>query len=187
MKKLLAFTLSETLITLGIIGVVATLTLPNLTSRYKAKVYTAQIQKLYNQLSKAAIDLKTDNRVDSVSYTYLSENTDGAGRFLKTYFKVINDCGTENRANCFAPAYKTAANTAYNLTLSGYCVLLDAGSSVCVNTMTDGAASVIVDSNGKKAPNKKGKDLFEFSLYADGTIGGGDLGSLINSGWEISE
>ena len=39
-KKILAFTLEETLIVMGIIGVVAALTLPNLNSKEKARIYS---------------------------------------------------------------------------------------------------------------------------------------------------
>lgn len=43
MKK--AFTLAETLITLGVIGVVAALTLPTLINSYKKQVTTARLKK----------------------------------------------------------------------------------------------------------------------------------------------
>ena len=186
MKKLLAFTLSETLITLGIIGVIATLTLPNLTSRYKTKVYTTQMQKMYNQLSGAIIAFKTDNRVDNIDGTPIGESAEGAGQFLTNYFSVIEDCGTVDKTRCFASNYKTTANAAYAPDLSGYCVLTEFGSSICVNTMTNGVSEVTVDVNGRKAPNTKERDLFEFELYADGTLGGGDLATLIESGWDMA-
>ena len=43
MKK--GFTLSEVLITLGIVGVVAVLTVPGVMKNYKSRLYTAQLQK----------------------------------------------------------------------------------------------------------------------------------------------
>ena len=45
-KKKLAFTLAEVLITLGIIGVVAAMTMPNLISSYNAKKTTNSIFKI---------------------------------------------------------------------------------------------------------------------------------------------
>ena len=39
------FTLAETLITLGIIGVVAAITIPNLITNYQRRAWTAQLQK----------------------------------------------------------------------------------------------------------------------------------------------
>ncbi|MDR1327359.1 MAG: type II secretion system GspH family protein [Heliobacteriaceae bacterium] len=51
MKK--GFTLAEVLITLGIIGVVAALTLPSLIANYKEKATVVKVKKAYSVLSKA--------------------------------------------------------------------------------------------------------------------------------------
>lgn len=45
MKKLFAFTLAETLIVMGIIGVVAALTLPNLNDSTNNKEKVAKVKK----------------------------------------------------------------------------------------------------------------------------------------------
>ena len=41
------FTLSEVLITLGIVGIVAVLTIPGVMKNYKNRLYTAQLEKVY--------------------------------------------------------------------------------------------------------------------------------------------
>ena len=48
-----AFTLPEVLITLGIISVIAILTLSNLIQNYKEHVYINRLNGVYNQLSEA--------------------------------------------------------------------------------------------------------------------------------------
>ena len=48
-----AFTLAEVLITLGIIGVVAAMTLPNLISKYDKKVATTRLKKFYTSYLQA--------------------------------------------------------------------------------------------------------------------------------------
>ena len=53
MKKLLAFTLAETLIVMGIIGIVSALTLPNLNSSTGEKEKVAKVKKLYQNLNDA--------------------------------------------------------------------------------------------------------------------------------------
>ena len=53
MKKLLAFTLAETLIVIGIIGVVSALTLPNLNSSTGEKEKVAKVKKIYQNLDDA--------------------------------------------------------------------------------------------------------------------------------------
>lgn len=47
-----AFTLAEVLITLGIIGVVAALTIPVLTQNYKKRVVETRLQKFYSTINK---------------------------------------------------------------------------------------------------------------------------------------
>ena len=53
LKKKVAFTLAEVLITLGIIGVVAAITIPGLVADYQKKVLVAQFKKSYSNLSNA--------------------------------------------------------------------------------------------------------------------------------------
>lgn len=59
--KKCAFTLAEVLITLGIIGVVAAITLPNLINSYKAKVLKTQFIKMDATIQQAL--LKTSNEL----------------------------------------------------------------------------------------------------------------------------
>ena len=51
MKK--GFTLAEVLITLGIIGVVAALTMPTLMSNYRKHQTVTQLKKAYSEISQA--------------------------------------------------------------------------------------------------------------------------------------
>ena len=51
-NKAKAFTLSEVLITLGIIGIIAAMTLPSLVGRYQEKVTVTRLKKiLFNSLT----------------------------------------------------------------------------------------------------------------------------------------
>ena len=53
MRKNKAFTLAETLVVMGIIGVVAALTIPNLSSSTANKENVARVQKAYSTLNEA--------------------------------------------------------------------------------------------------------------------------------------
>ena len=53
MKRFLAFTLAETLIVMGIIGIVSALTLPNLNSSTGEKEKVAKVKKLYQNINDA--------------------------------------------------------------------------------------------------------------------------------------
>lgn len=51
--KIRAFTLAEVLITLGIIGIVAAMTLPNIIAGYNKKVVETRLAKLYSTINQA--------------------------------------------------------------------------------------------------------------------------------------
>ena len=52
--KLKGFTLAEVLITLGIIGVVAAMTIPTLNNHLRGKKLESQFKKTYSELNQAA-------------------------------------------------------------------------------------------------------------------------------------
>ena len=60
MKKRNAFTLAEVLITLGIIGVVAAMTLPTLIQKYQDKSDYTHLKKIYSQLLQATLSLEQE-------------------------------------------------------------------------------------------------------------------------------
>ncbi len=202
------FTLAETLITLGIIGVIAALTLPSVMSNYKNKTYVAQLQKVYNQLSNAASQIMLDEEVDNLADSYLSETViegednssvkaSGAAKFIKKYFKVTKDCGYAaewgDSTDCFAETYKSLGKTETSspaISSGSYCASLNTGASICINVMSQdnkewddhGYSSVAVDINGKKGPNIGGRDFFTFRLHTDGKLGESYLPDTYHAG-----
>ena len=67
------FTLAEVLITLGIIGVVAALTLPTLISNYKKQTYVTGLQKAYSVLNNVTKDAMAKDDVTNFSDTQLMQ------------------------------------------------------------------------------------------------------------------
>lgn len=53
MRRRFAFTLAEVLITLGIIGVVAAMTIPVLVQKYKEQATVTRVKKFYSVFSQA--------------------------------------------------------------------------------------------------------------------------------------
>ena len=72
-----AFTLAEVLVTLGIIGVVAVLTVPNVISSYQKKVYVVQLQKAYNQLQQVFSLAMAEDEVEYLADTELMQSING--------------------------------------------------------------------------------------------------------------
>mgnify|MGYP002678171255 CR=1 FL=1 len=64
--KKAAFTLAEVLITLGIIGVVAAITLPTLVANYKKQVYVTQLKKSVSAWEQGLQKILADEGVDSL-------------------------------------------------------------------------------------------------------------------------
>lgn len=67
MKK--GFTLSEVLITLGVIGVVAAITLPTLIANYQKQVFVTKLQRSYSKLNQAFQKILADEEVFLLSQT----------------------------------------------------------------------------------------------------------------------
>ena len=60
-KQFNAFTLAEVLITLGIIGIVAAMTMPTLIQNYKKQEYGAKLKKFNSVMEQAILSSKQDN------------------------------------------------------------------------------------------------------------------------------
>ena len=177
MKK--GFTLAETLITLGIIGIVAALTLPTLIEKYQKKVTVNQIKAAYSLLQQAVQASEADNG-DITGWEYLDASA-YAEKYLLPYLKVAKRCGS--------PAYKKISSgcfpnndTFYKLNgethnLGGSCggtgwwdkSVLSNGMllAVCTGNEGPGYSYILVDVNGWKGKSIIGKDVFSFKLFAN--------------------
>lgn len=189
----IAFTLAEVLVTLGIIGVVAALTLPSLIQNYKIHVYVSKLNKFYSVISNAYIRAKQDNGdingwnlVNSESST---KDEEDFLYYLLPYMNVMKFCG-KNEKGCFPDAfYKSIGSYAFNLNLNsknwysnailsdGISISSLTNSALCENT---GAvcALVRVDVNGGASPNTLGIDLHTFAVYEDRILPAGLRGVL---------
>ena len=105
MRKFFAFTLAEVLITLGVIGVVAVLTIPAVISHYEKKVIEEGFKKTYSDLYNLIKRSEADNGTyEEWDYTLSSAN------FVAKYFAPyinLTECKGHNGKNkgtmpCFA-------------------------------------------------------------------------------------
>lgn len=78
--KINAFTLAEVLITLGIIGVVAAMTLPMLIGNYKNQIYATQLKKSVNTIENAFKFELAMNGVSELSNTELWQTFSSSGK-----------------------------------------------------------------------------------------------------------
>jgi len=164
--------LAEVLVTLGIIGVVSAMTVPSLMQNYQRQSYVAQLHKAYNETQQAALRYVTDMNALNLREAGLN-STDASANFIKKYFKIVQDCGSD-ATPCFAESYKKLSGATVVGGAERYFVLAS-GASVGVifrpkAQYGDLVTEVWVDSNGQKGPNIIGRDFFIMYLYNNGVI-----------------
>lgn len=192
-----AFTLAEVLITLGIIGVVAALTLPSLIQKYQDQVLENQLKKTYSTLSQGIQKAMADDGV-SVFYdtelfqacTYPKQKSNACAQMVKKYFNVVA-VKTDRREY-----YIDVIQTKY---IDGKTVFLGRDKSKGMfhphwalgrsdysdrfmlsdgSEFTFGAevnqygnyAHIDIDTNGEKGPNTEGLDIFGVGVREDGRL-----------------
>lgn len=86
-KEFKAFTLAEVLITLGIIGIVAAMTMPVLIQKNRANVVETRLQKFYSIINQSITlaELDYGNKADWVS----ADTQDFFDKYLKNYLKYL--------------------------------------------------------------------------------------------------
>ena len=173
-----AFTLSEVLITLGIIGVIAVLTIPAVVKDYRNKLYVSQLKKTFVQIEDAMYNIMADEHASFFSQTtagasYSTGNDEfpggkGAYYFLNNYFKTMKKSCSGAMATdsqCFSPTYASLNGEISTLILYGqYCVQLTSGATVCMLKETDNNIYISIDVNGPADPNIAGRDAFELKI-----------------------
>lgn len=116
MKKSKAFTLAEVLITLGIIGIVAEMTLPSLISDYNKTIYITSLKKAYNTFQDGMKLYMASQGVFSLADTDifgLDESFDLSTRetafdsIIKSKFNTTKSCiGADGDTSCqYAATY----------------------------------------------------------------------------------
>ena len=182
-KKKIAFTLAEVLITLGIIGIVAAMTIPNLMSEHRKRVTVTKLKKsisIVNQAYRLSIADQGQPQIDDaltmdledyfkkywapyIKYSTYCKTYDICGYSSKLPFKTL---AGNNWTYQLTPdanfTFETNDAMVYSIQLRGYC-----SKPTCeyVNGKygTNGNMNVLIDINGSKGPNILGKDVFYLS------------------------
>jgi len=183
MKKA-AFTLVEVLIVIGVIGIVAALTIPNLLQKYTERQNIIKLQRVYALLQQATRSMVAEH---GELHTWADDSrVFFENEFMKrvkvidkntTYNEIVSSSGLgwdnliptlelldgtvvrirSRIKNDPAGSYHTC-NTSVNHASSGYSIHYGS------------CAYIRVDINGKGKPNKAGQDIFEFRVYTDGVL-----------------
>lgn len=168
MKK--GFTLAEVLITLGVIGVVAAITMPTLIAKYQEHVTVNKVKKFYTMMSQAVLLSINDNG-------YPPEwNSDKFYDYIRPYLKIVKDCKNINGClgyddgmykldNTLQAKYDNYGKNMYKYILSdGSYIWMRKSDPYCrandFATTGDVCGLIWFDINGNKKPNTFGRDIF---------------------------
>lgn len=191
-----AFTLAEVLIVIGIIGVVAEMTIPALINQVSNAAQASQVKKFYSEFQQGISTYMQNTGCADVSCTSLFTGltTDAAQQaVMKTavpnIFRLRYNYGYNSASlSSYSTRYLAASTVASSKPFyNGYAVLTkdnflisiqdtDAGNcashSANVNDtrLKNYCSVIIVDVNGPDSPNRIGKDTFYFYLGNDGFI-----------------
>lgn len=173
-----AFTLAEVLITLGVIGVVAAMTLPSVITNYKEKETVVRLKKAYSIISNAyTLILEkyddpsnwglTKDNYSSIATNYFAENmknvqicsNDGKECFVNIFRKDMRNNPTTQRLNS-----KKGIITPDGIVI-GFTIQDEQQLSECIYLQY--CFNAVVDINGDKGPNRWGVDTFIFHVKKD--------------------
>lgn len=184
-----AFTLAEVLITLGIIGIVASLTLPTIIEQHQKLETVTKLKKAYSTLSQAIERAKVDNGdiqnwgLSDFNRTSIENRKDITVGFSEKY--LIPYLNNVESAKYITPkkfGYDKISNLDgtsplwFDLITPRYLMALNDGTVVGVDIDSTNigtpenrndviwAIIFFVDLNGIKEPNIIGRDIFAFNL-----------------------
>lgn len=184
-KKQKAFTLAEVLLTLVVIGIVASLTIPVLINNINQRSRIVALKEANRILSGAVQRIKTDN---GGTLAGLFSGSGDIQNAFGNYIGTLKKCQT-GTGNCWSNTTVGFDNgditsswhfSTYpsSTILNGMNIsfLYTHGSSACTSTWIGSGtevpaggvcALIVVDINGNKSPNMLGADVFDFWLFRD--------------------
>lgn len=190
-RKMSGFTLAEVLITLAIIGVVASMTLPTLITKTQNAELTTSLKKAYTQMNQVLLEMAQESGENDTIASYFANGSSDWLTSIKSHYKIVKDCGFTQDDDCFAKfddnydgsAHSTSvwddyAKTRYKfITADGMSFGISSYSDGCttndsfveaINAPTNHTCgSLFVDVNGKKKPNCYGRDVFLFFITSN--------------------
>ena len=174
-EKKSGFTLAEVLITLGIIGTVAAMTIPTLMMNYQKQVWESKLKKIYSIATNACERMLIEENVSRVNETEVYG--DISNDTLRKYFKLMKDGQVVSG--------------------KGFSILLPDGGILYISGVDNGF-NFYTDVNGTETrPNQPGRDEFEFRLDSncayDSSIGEGAnnaskyFKAVVENDWKIPD
>ena len=186
-KRKNAFTLAEVLITLSVIGIVAALTIPGLVKNHNEKAWSTAKDLIEKKLVETTRRMNIDGVMTGYSTTesfmnefkkymkvikvcdnseinkcyspkIVSTGKNGDIEVTTADLKTASNLGITDRPNTNTMAYVIADGTTVIMSYNPNCAYVDPYSKEGQAGQV-GCMAMMIDVNGKKAPNRVGKDI----------------------------
>lgn len=172
-----AFTLSELLIALTVVGVIAVLTVPSVIRNAHMRAYVSTLQSTYRQISEALNDAMLSQKIYTVEdfdFPLQDEDETQSHAFMRLCLDVQKDCGRSS-AGCFAQAYKDidSGRSRSDMLNYGDFVVLKNGVALGIND--DFSKYIFIDVNNVDPPNVLGRDFFILYVTGKGELSTKDI------------
>ncbi len=155
-----AFTLAEVLVTLGIIGVVAAMTMPTLMEHHKKQVTVTSLQKMYSTLMNAAMMYQAENDLTFDEFDTSLDDKTFMQTYMLPYLDTIQECSSLNF--CYGSKLPLAIDRKTKIKTGSLWVLKNG--SFLGAYKNSGGILFYFDINGAKGPNWSGRDIFYYFL-----------------------
>lgn len=161
-QRYMGFTLAEVLITLGIIGIVAAVTIPTLINTYEDIQYKSAYKKAFSVLSQALIEANGQNITVNVNTGGIIDTTNFLA--IMPQFVTIKECTSNNNSLCWDSSGELfGLDYSSGYPIASYPSFIDK-SGMAWTLISGSEGRIAVDINGFKKPNQWGKDRFVFLL-----------------------
>ena len=176
-----AFTLAEVLITLGIIGIVAAMTLPMLIAKYQKLVATTQLKRIYSILANAEL-MAIKDYGDRKYWDYpISSQDPETGQiispitqpeFFKKYYEPYIRASGVRQKDHFLDGYKVhnfnGQDAGYDNNSIDRGAIFRLSDNTCISVWSNNQFVVFTaDLNCEKRPNIIGHDVFDIATVRD--------------------
>ncbi|MBP7212291.1 type II secretion system protein, partial [bacterium] len=156
------------LITLGIIGIVAALTIPTLMNKSQKQQTVTALKKSYSTFSQVIERSSVDNG-DMESWDFSLNTADFLDKYIVPYLSISKNCiGKTN--DCWVTDTWLNGDGAYS-PASGESFITSDGTGYLFYKGTysggKGFFDLVIDLNGFKKPNMSGKDVFNARLIPE--------------------
>lgn len=166
-----AFTLSELLIALGIIGVIATLSIPSIVSTIQYNILATQLKNNVVAIQQLIDDQKIEHKTKNLADTDFKN--------AASFYSIMNkaqDCTGDTK--CWGDQYRTILGDKVSdndQTPTGG-IKLKNGATISYSKNIDELGlwigTIDIDVNGPEQPNIIGRDRFQFGITINGKIVG---------------